>query len=164
MLPGLNPVLVLRGLFVLLVVVGAGLFLPSFKGEVVDATVSSHAEWNSLTRQWSLDAPAYTLTDSRLINPSAWGQRAAFFGATESHTVRFELLDQASGVSLQRVERETGTDWLDGRAGFEVTLTAVFREVPPGDYLVRTRLVNPMGAIVAESSTPLLIVSTERAT
>lgn len=120
----------------MLAVACAGLLLgsviPNPKSDVSDVTVSTTAEWHPIRGEWTLTQPVLSVGESKIVSLRAFFSNLLSF-TSPSVPIQFTI-ETTTGTPVDHVEQRTGKG---GFFGTERTITAVFREVPPGDYVVR---------------------------
>lgn len=147
--------LLLFGVGAVLVIGGVVPATSAWSGDVVDVDVSAEVEWHPVSGTWSVSQPTVGFRESKLIDFKGILRNALAFGGSEKRPVVFTL-ETTTGQVLDRVDQSSGKGTI---FGVERTLTVTFREVPPGEYVVRVALTDD-DARVVQQSTPLRLIET----
>lgn len=122
--------------------------------ERYDITVSVEAEWTPGLDRWSLGALLVEEEPSKLVSFHAIFSNLLGFFSSDSMPVIFTL-ETTSGTVIDTVEQETS-----GANPFDTskTLRVVHRNVEPGDYVLRARIVDGSGGTLDEKTRSLRII------
>lgn len=136
-----------------LLLVGSVLPTPS---TMVDVHVSTQASWHPLSGSWSMGSLEAETKESTFLNWAAvWDNIPGLSLTSQSLDVMFTLETQDGSRVLDAHTDKTGKGGVFGNTR---TVDATFREIDPGTYHVRARILRADGATLAQATLPLNIV------
>lgn len=119
----------------------------------VDLHTTASVTWHPVSGEWTIGEITNTVQESKLLNIRAYLANALSL-TSETQRVTLTLNDGNGGIVDQQVEK-TGRG---GIFGTTKTVSAWFRQVEPATYTLSVQIVSDQGSVLAESTTPLVLV------